>query len=245
MAFEQNLESISQMIKAGKREMTLVKAAATRLHSFLPRDFKDKAAVEKLLRSVNRYRTTVSKYVELLGTLTLWQVVMLVTFVEAYLQDLLAAAASIDPDMMRESLQVAKYADIISATSLDELANDLRARWARNWSSDGGPTRWISRLKRMGAGGYPKNLASSLELIWGIRHVVVHAAGVASADFIKRHPGVPRQGERVRVPVGNLARFVRAVDSFLKPTEQFFLARYPSLDVSTSTKRPSTEVRNA
>jgi hypothetical protein len=79
-------------------------------------------------------------------TLTLWQIVMSVTCVEAYLQDVLIAAASIDPELMSKSEQSAPYADVIAATSLEALANELRARWARNWLSDGGPRRWISRL---------------------------------------------------------------------------------------------------
>src|SRR5207247_11316116 len=123
-------------------------------------------------------------------TASLWQVVMLVTCVEAYLQDVLSAAARADPDLMSKSQQLAPYADIIAATSLDELANELRARWARGWLADGGPTRWISRFERMGARGYPDDLAARLERIWGIRHVVVHSAGVATPDSVQRHPGV-------------------------------------------------------
>jgi hypothetical protein len=102
-------------------------------------------------------------------TATLWQVVMLVTCVEAYLQDVLAAAASVDPEFMRESKQVAPYADVVSATSLDDLANDLRQRWARGWLSDGGPTRWISRLNGMGAKSFPTDLAPRLELAVEVR----------------------------------------------------------------------------
>ena len=136
--------------------------ATARIHPFLfgvePRDLPGPLA---------QFQTTrFSK--EDLRKLMLWQVVMLVTCVEAYLQDLLAIAASIDPKLMDETQQVAPYAEVISATSLDGLASELRARWARRWLSDGGPTRWISRLKRMGARGYTDGLAPRLELIWGI-----------------------------------------------------------------------------
>jgi hypothetical protein len=113
---------------------------------------------------------------------------MLVTCVEAYLHDVLSTTASVDPKLMSKSEQPVYYTDVIGAGSLDELANELRARWARGWLDDGAPTRWLSRLHAMGARGYPDDLAPRLERIWGIRHVVVHAAGVADADFVKRHP---------------------------------------------------------
>jgi len=52
----------------------------------------------------------------------------------------------------------------------------------------------------MGAKDYPSDLAPRLELFWGIRHVAVHMAGVTTADFVKRHPGVVKApGERVRL----------------------------------------------
>jgi hypothetical protein len=171
--FEQNIDSISHMNYLAGREMSLVKAEAIRFKTFLNSvkslnslDPTKKATATKLLRSLrsasrvsSRYLKTLQSRIERFGTANLWQVVMLVTCVEAYLQDVLSASASIDPELMSESEQRALYADVIAADSLHELANELRARWARRWLSDGGPTRWISRLTRMGARGYPADLA--------------------------------------------------------------------------------------
>jgi len=87
----------------------------------------------------------------------------------------------------------------------------------------------------MGARGYPEDLGPRLERFWGIRHVVVHAAGVATAEFVKRHPGVVKAaGDRVRVNHHGFRNFVEAVRNFLAPTDAFFLARYPSMLVSTA-----------
>ena len=232
LAFDQNLDSISHLVYLGGREIRLVKAEATRLTTYLDKlgDLRTKANVAKLIHSTRRFSKTLQARVERFGTVNLWQVVMLVTCVEAYLQDLLSAAASVGPELMSESQQLAPYADVIAANSLDELANELRARWARGWLSDGGPTRWISHLGKMGARGDPADLAPRLELIWGIRHAVVHAAGVANADFVKRHPGVvTAAGDRLRVNIRDFAVFLGAVKGFMEPTEQFFLARYPTL----------------
>jgi hypothetical protein len=233
--------------------MVMLAAQTTRLTTFVgkecrlakmhlatkPGQGQAKRVLAKLARSLNTFSKTFDTRIERFQTITLWQVVMLVTCVEAYLQDVLSAAASVAPELMSNSEQRALYADIIRATSLEALANELRARWARSWLSDGGPMCWIKRLGKMGATGYPQDLGPRLEPFWGIRHVVVHAAGVATADFVKRHPGVVKAaGDRVRVNHHDYKKFVEAVRDFLEPTDRYFLKRFPSLlAVSTATPK--------
>ena len=243
LSLEANLDSVMHMLEVIEREVVALKAQAARLKLSMIKELElgkkhlaerpqvhVKLMLAKLLRSANRFQKKLETRTERFQTITLWQVVMLVTCVEAYLQDVLTTAASVDPELMNKSEQCAQYADIIGSTSLDALANELRARWARGWLSGGGPTRWIERLKKMGARGYPSDLARRLEPIWGIRHVVVHAAGVATPDFVKRHPGmVKAAGNRVRVSNHDSAKFVKAIQEFLDPTDGFFLARYPSM----------------
>lgn len=248
IALERNLDSIANILALVQHEHAFVKASSTRFATsvegvstavtrlttlvgkssdlpLLPLE----TSVAKFIRSSQRHKKIRQTWDERMETAMLWQVVMLVTCAEAYLQDLLAIAARIDPKLMDKSQQVAPYADVISSTSLDELASEMRARWARGWLSDGGPTRWISRLGKMGARGYSKGLATRLELIWGIRHVVVHAAGVASADFVRRHPGIAAAGGRVWVGTKEFGEYVESAKGFLEPTERFFVRRYPSL----------------
>jgi len=81
------------------------------------------------------------------------------------------------------------------------------------------------------------DLAPRLELIWGIRHVVVHATGVATADFVKRHPGVAAAGVRVRVGNQDFGAFIKSVRGFMESTERYFVRRYPSLLAETVTER--------
>ena len=239
LTFEQNLTMVGHLVDLGGREIRLVKAQAARVKKFLAElgDLRTKQNLAKAVRSVGRLSKTIQPRIERHATTNLWNVVMLVTCVEAYLQDVLSAAAGVGPELVRESQQAAAYAEVIAATSLDELANELRTRWARGWLRDGGPTRWISRLEKMGARGYPADLAPRLELIWGIRHAVVHKAGVATADFVQRHPGaVKAAGDRLRVGGRNLSVFVGAVRGFLEPTEKLFLERYPALVAAMPTR---------
>ena len=250
LALEQNLDSITHMVKLSTHEVVMLAAQTTRLTTFVgkecdlakthfaakPGQAQAKRVLAKMRRSLDLFDKTLKTRIERFQTITLWQVVMLVTCVEAYLQDVLTTAASVDPELMSKSEQHAAYGNVIGAASLEALANELRARWARSWLCDGGPTRWIVRLGKMGARGYPEDLGPRLERFWGVRHVVVHAAGVATADFVKRHPGVVKAaGDRVRVNHHGYEKFVEAVRDLLEPTDGFFLRRYPSmLAVSTA-----------
>jgi hypothetical protein len=231
-AFERNLQGIMHMLKLSHHEMVMVRAQAERLATGLKKgpDLATKPARAKLVRSLKRFTKTLNTRIDRFHTLKLWQIVMLVTCVEAYLQDVLTAAAKVDPELMSRSEQRARYVDVIAATSLDALANELRARWARGRISYGGPTRWISRLEKMGARGYSTNLGPRLERFWGIRHCVVHAAGVVTSDFVKRYPEIlATVGDRLRANNRDLQRLVSDIGDFIRATERFFLSRYPSM----------------
>ena len=234
MTLDQNLTIISHMLDFVAREIAAIKPLSGRLNktskrpstSGLPKG-PERA---KLVRSLKRYSVTLGLQLARRDTATLWQVVMLVTCVEAYLQDVLVDAATVDAEFMSKSEQVAAYADVLAATSLDELAIEMRRRWARGWLSDGGPTRWMPVSPEWKRKTIRSSLPPRLELIWGIRHVTVHAAGVATADFLKRHPGAAKAvGDRVRVSLPQFNVYLAAALEFLETTERFFLARCPSL----------------
>jgi len=212
ITFEKNLESVIHFLSLGMNEISLMRTKIDKLVN-RPRNFTNKATVTRFGRSINQFLEEMTPLFERFQTVSLWQVVILVTCVEAYLQDILIIAASIDPELMSKSEQKALYAEIIASASLEELANNLRRRWARNWLNDGGPTSWISRFERMGVSEYPKGLAQRLELIWGIRHIIVHTAGVADNDFVKRHPGIVKAvGDYVKISIPTFSGFVKTIN---------------------------------
>src|SRR5439155_20909714 len=100
MALERNLKSVSHMSTLSLREIALLKTAAARMSKTHIGDLSKGTERAKLVRSLKRFNTTIQLRRERCETATLWQVVMLVTCVEAYLQDLLATAASVDPAFM-------------------------------------------------------------------------------------------------------------------------------------------------
>jgi hypothetical protein len=249
ITLEDNLEMVGHILLYTRQEArALEKLANSGSHKFVTimksvegndpanRDSIAKS-ITKLTGELKRIETKRDEIMARFDTTNMWQVVMLVTCAEAYLQDVLEAAAALDVDLMNESEQAAKYEDVISAPSLGALALELRRRWARRWLEGGGPTSWITRLTKMGARGYPPDLAKRLELIWGIRHNVVHSAGIATSDLVKRHPAAAKAvGDRIQIPMPQMTNFFTNVQAFLQPTEDYFLKRYPALQASVATK---------
>ena len=156
-----------------------------------------------------------------------WHIVMQATFVETYLHDVLVTCAEIDPLPMKDSKQAATYQEVMTASSIDELAAELRSRWARNFIDRGGPARWIDRLTRMGATGFPPDLANKLEQMWGIRHVVVHSAGRVTAEFVRRHPTLGFKADQpLTLSKDPVLDYIRSGVTFVKTTDSFLITRY-------------------
>ena len=155
-----------------------------------------------------------------------WYVVMIVTATEAYLQDVLAEVAAIDSALVDDSEQKLSYRAIRKFDSLDALKASVRNKWAKSFLNHGGPTAWIKRLKGMGASGYSDGLDSRLEEVWGIRHLVVHRAAVADADFLERHADVPRNaGNVIQIDAARIQQYAIDAIEFVGITNRYFEAR--------------------
>lgn len=163
-------------------------------------------------------------------------IVLLVTFTEAYLQDVLAHAASLIPDLMAESDQKIAYGELEGFISVDEVSSELRFRWARNFVDKGGPKIWSERFARMGSANLEAKVTASMEEAWGVRHVLVHRAGVASRDFCNRHRTFgATPGKRIDVRARS-GEYTRAVASFATIVDDFFVARIASKGAAENPK---------
>jgi hypothetical protein len=158
-----------------------------------------------------------------------WTPVLTVTAVETYLGDVLAYAAGVCPELMEKSDQSASYNEVLQASSVQQLAGDLRARWARKFVNDGGPRTWVDRLSRMGARSIPSDVVEMLETLWGVRHLMVHSAGVVTSDFAARHPELKvKVGETLRTRIPYVKSWVSAAFGFVEGTDQYFVQRCAS-----------------
>lgn len=155
-----------------------------------------------------------------------WYAVMLVTFAETYLQDVLADAARIDPALMADSEQAAVYSDVLANSSIEQLAESMRARWARNFVNSGGPRVLLGRLSRMGSRGYRDELELDMEQLWRVRHAIVHNAGRRTEDLARRHPSVRyTDSAQIVVDADEFTRYALSVLDFAATTDSFLLSR--------------------
>ena len=182
--------------------------------------------ITHIMGGVQKIKEIVEPLTGGLTTMQQWIPVMLVTSVEAYLKDVLIYTANIHPAIMESSEQSASYSEVTKAQSLKELKEELQSRWARNFVDDGGPERWIKKLNKMGARGYRSQSANEMETLWGVRHLVVHSAGIANLEFIRRHSEIgAKAGESIRIYQDQLKKWIALVYHFVDVTDFYFVQR--------------------
>lgn len=176
----------------------------------------------------------------------LWMPVHMVTFIETYLQDLLAEAAMLGPALMEESAQSATYREVTNSRSVKRLAAFLRHRWARNWVDSGGPRHLMNRLQRLGARGFEEGLDVVLEPMWGVRHVVVHRSGLATRDFVERHPIFDAEvGKPITITADAARAFRAAATHLVDTTDRFATKRWPGLLRTAVGEEPVEDVQGS
>jgi hypothetical protein len=242
--FTVNMKALGQFANVMSREVGALNGAIADLKERLEQipgdpsaeDWKAARAVERRLKGFK----TASNH------MWLWMPVHMVTFVETYLQDLLADAAMFDPGLLEESAQSATYREVTGSRSVKRLAEFLRHRWARNWVDSGGPAYLTKRLQRMGASGFEEGLDVVLERMWGVRHVVVHRSGLATRDFIERHPIFDAEiGKPIIIPTIAAQAFRAAATHFVDTTDHFATKRWPGLIRTAVADDPVEEVQGS
>ena len=138
-------------------------------------DFQKHAA--PLMADIAVLNETVTDFVGLVKTrqfLSTWLIVMLVTFAEAYFEDVLLLLIS--EGLQPSSLPV-------------PIAEELKKMWVKNLLRGGKPHAWIKQLQALGATSYDPGLASKMQKIWERRHKIAHTAdpeinNSASQEFL-------------------------------------------------------------
>jgi hypothetical protein len=184
----------------------------------------------KIVESIkNVFTKPAHEFTEGLLVINQWLPVILVTIVEAYLKEVRIFEARVNPAAMGSSDQSVTYADVMRAESISDLTAEMQSKWARNFVDDGGPSRWIEKLTRMGARGYDSQTADKMETLWGVRHVIVHYAGNPTREFVRRHPNFKVQvGANIRISLNQVSEWIRLVYHFVDVTDSYFAQRYAS-----------------
>jgi len=81
----------------------------------------------------------------------------------------------------------------------------------------------------MGARGYEPQTAERMETLWGVRHVIVHSAGIATPDFVRRHADYGAQvGASIVIRLAQVQEWIESIYNFVDVTDSYFAQRYAS-----------------
>lgn len=65
-----------------------------------------------------------------------------------------------------------------------------------------------------------------METCWGLRHMIIHRAGVVSRDFVRRHRNFSASpGKRIALERQQLIPFHEATSNFVETTESYLRPR--------------------
>jgi hypothetical protein len=198
--FKVNLDHIGRLLKLMPVELNL---SVNTLKKRFSREVKkikktSNTNTDAIQRAVSDMSTGIDDFIQLRGFLYSWMTVMLVTFIEAYMEENLELIAGKNPRLLR-NLDPIPFEAILEVDSLEDLKIELRHQWARK-TLRGGPGRWLKRLEEMGARGYEKDCCFRMKHLWDTRNLIVHAQGVVDKNYLKKYPKMKlKHGDRVRI----------------------------------------------
>ncbi|GAB1343101.1 hypothetical protein [Gemmatimonas sp.] len=161
-------------------------------------------------------------HIEVRPLMLRWQIVMHVTAAEVYLKEALTTLALFDPNLMaeRDSKQEWKYDDVRAATDRDSMLREFCYRWARSIvDGSGGPAKWVRWLVGLGVPALSDDDISTLEGVWGLRHLQVHSGGHLTPEFIRRHRSLADKLYREGLTLDDLLGWRALIEKFVKGVE--------------------------
>jgi len=221
--FQVNLDHLGRLLELMPVELT---RSVNTLKRRISREVKkikktSNADIDAIQRALSDMSVGVDHFVHVHGFLYSWMSVMLVTFVEAYMEENLELIARKNPKLLK-NVDPIPFETVFESDSLEDLKVELGEQWARK-TLRGGPGRWLKRLQEIGARGYEKDCCFRMEHLWDTRNLIVHAQGVVNKAYVKKYANLKlKPGDRVRV-AGNLFKWwINGLKDFIEPTDQFF-----------------------
>lgn len=219
--FEANLDALELLIR--RLIPNEVLGTLKSLHRTIKRSQKRPPMRMTIIeRDVSKITGDIRNYVALKNVLFDWMSVMLVTFLEGYLEDGLMFLAMKNPNLMKDAAQIDPKR-VLEVGNLEELRNEIRQQWAQAFLKPGGPETWLKRLDKIGARGYDDQASLEMQYLWDTRNLIVHSRGAASVAFARKYSsrGV-KAGERVRVSMSQFQNWLRVIKKFTIATDEFF-----------------------
>jgi hypothetical protein len=234
---ENNFDDIFAFIERMRTEE--IQQAGKRLSRSIEKEKSGpKVNVKRLMRSVEKFGAESDKWLAFYRPANRWMAVMLVTYFESYLEDILIEIAKRNPLLIKNvDLDVR---NVFEAGSIDELRDDVRRQWAHNALRPDGPKQWYRALKDRGAPEFDEAAMRELQHMWDTRNLIVHGKCLVDAVYARKYADKgAKRGERVKVTSHLIKQWFEPAVKFIKWADAFCLSYGGKLGEKAPAKEPS------
>jgi hypothetical protein len=219
--YESNLDQIMAFVdqlrsaRIGRVAMGTVKALKKEVTAV------PKADVKKLERIVENYKAAADNYMAFLLPACRWMSVMMVSFMETFLEDGLIEVAKRNPRIVKNvEVQTSRLFEV---DTMDELRTEVRLQWAHDALRPGGPKTWYKTLRQLGAPVLDEATIDAVQHLWETRNLIVHSRCIASAAYAKKHAkyGIVA-GTEVKVNLHTFGQWLVPVKHFVEWADTLF-----------------------
>jgi hypothetical protein len=182
-----------------------------------------KINVKRLTRSVEAYGQANEKWLAFYRPANRWMTVMLVTFLEGYLEDVLIEIARKNPQLVKDVAIDAR--SVFQIASIEELRDEVRRQWAHNELRPDGPRRWYRAIKDRGAKQLDQSIIHEMQHLWDTRNLIVHGKGIIDASYAAKYSDRgAKRGQQVGVGTAAIQRWLERISKFVDWVDEFCLS---------------------
>jgi hypothetical protein len=146
--------------------------------------------------------------------------VMLISYIEAYFEDVLTDLARRNPTLITDPAIDTKR--LMEIDSIDELRLEVLVSWAKGQVRAGGPRKWCGKLRDMGAKSINKAAVDVIQELYDIRNLIVHDRATISHAHARTYSrsGVVA-GTKINITHSHLAHWLSAIKKLVDGVEVF------------------------
>jgi hypothetical protein len=222
--FEDNLDQVMAFIKrmsADDLVWTLKKVKRSNVKALASSPIN----LKRVAKNMETVSAKVAGWLEFYRPAARWVVVMLISFLEGFMEDILVEIALKNPKIVKGD-EVPVRA-IVTANSLEELKRDVRRNWAHDALRPNGPEKWRRTLSDLGAPTIDQKAIAETQYLWDTRNLIVHSRCIADKTYAIKYAN---RGAKFGVEVNVNMHFLKTTLPYLRVLVEWadtFLTKYP------------------
>ncbi|MBR0800307.1 hypothetical protein JQ615_33560 [Bradyrhizobium jicamae] len=178
------------------------------------------SALNQINISLDELARTIKEYVAFRTPAMRMICVMLVSYLEAYFEDIFIDLATRAPGIIKSPEVDAKR--LMEVGSIEELRSEVFRTWAKAQVRSGGPKNWCRRMREMGARSLDQAAIDAVQELYDVRNLIVHDRAMVSHAHARAYAQsgavagakVTIAGKRLTDWLSASRRLVEGVESF-------------------------------